>query len=466
MKLLTLAMVVVTGSALAQVGARVETPASASGPTAANDTAIWVHPTDPGKSLVFGTDRIIPGLSTYALDGTLRQQLPNLGLTFAVDVRYGVSLGTGTSDVVLAATLDGTYRLLSVDRDAGFLGLVDTGPTATGGNVSAASLYYSPLTKALIVFVADTTGKLRHYSVTSNGSGKLASTLVRTLTLQGQVDGIAADDPSEELYLTIANRGLYRLQAPSDGITTPTLIESIDAGRLGGAAGVAVYYTADAGGYVIVSASQTSRFNIYSLGTGAFLSSFNIIASDAGIPAVTGSRGIDVMNLPLGTTFGKGLFVAHDPNNSPTGPNYKLVGWDDVVVATGPAVTVDTRFDPRTFRLGDAGRPDAGKVDAGIKCVVPMVDAGTNDGGGVDAGDAGEVDAGPSSDAGFDAGCISGTGGGGGSNGGVGGGLPPIPTGGGGGTDMPMGCGCGQVELLAPLAALAWLLRRRRAKED
>lgn len=439
----------------AQASAVVQTTPIASGPTAANDTAVWLHPTDLARSLVFGTDQVSGALISYGLDGTVRQSL-NLGLTMGVDVKYQVSVDGNNRDVVLALGNDGAFRLLTPDRDAGFLTPIDNGATPTLFAPGAGALYVARGTGTVEIFVADQINKVRHYRAQST-NGKLVSTLSRTVTMPGPVQGMAVDDLRKNLYLTVLNKGLYVLQAEPDGILTPTLIEAVDAGHLEGAAGVALYLNSDGGGYIIASASQQSRYSVYALnGTNPFITSFAIVADGGGFGA-TGSRGIDVTPLPLNATFPKGMFVAHDPNNA-TGPNYKLVQWDAIAA---PPLLVDTRLDPRTWIPSpvDAGKVDAGPKDAGPVlpiCPIP-VDAGPSDGG-----DAGDPDAGAPVDAGP---CMMGTGGGGGSGtGGAGGGFPPLGGNGGtgGGLTEPMGCGCGTSGLMVPLAALAWLVARRR----
>lgn len=442
----------------AQASAVVQTTPLASGPTAAIDTAIWLHPTDLQRSLVFGTDQISGALISYGLDGTVRQTL-NLGLTLGVDVKYRVGIDGVERDVVLALSTDGAFRLLGPDRDAGFLTPVDNGATPTLNTAAAGALYVARGTGTVEIFVADTINKVRHYRASSM-NGKLISTLSRTLTLPGPVQGLAVDDLRKNLYVSVQGKGLYVLQAEPDGIPTPTLIETVDAGHLEGVAGLAVYTASDGGGYLIASAAAASRYSVYSLsGTNPFITSFNLVAADGGFGA-TNSRGIDVTPLALGGDFPKGMFVAHDPNNA-TGPNYKLVPWDRIAA---PPLAIDTRFDPRTSITApsDAGKVDAGKPDAGpVLPICPLPpDAGPSDGG-----DAGEVDAGPPFDAGP---CMMGTGGGGGSgaggSNGSGGGLPPIGgNGGSNGLEEPKGCSCSATGMLFPILGGIWLMRRRRA---
>lgn len=447
MRLLALAMMGVATAAWAQVSAVGETTPIASGPTAANDTAIWLHPTNLGRSLVFGTDSVSGALISYALDGGVHQSLP-LGLTLGVDVKYGVNVSGVRRDVVLALSTDGAFRLLTVDGDGGNLMTpVDNGAVATNVPASSGALYNSPASGNLAVFIADQTGKVRHYKVSSSAN-KLVSTLVRTVTMPGPVEGMVSDDLNQNLYLTVPTRGLYVLQAEEDGILTPVLIESIDAGHLGGMEGVTAYYTGDGGGYVIASASATSAYAVYNIVTNKYVTSFKLVP-DGGAKGATGSKGIDVVPLNLGAPFSKGLFVAHDPNNA-AGPNYKLAAWDEIAGSTTPELNVDVRLDPRTWKLIDGGKivKDAGPP-------LPICPAPTD--GGADGGDAGEVDAGP---------CIPGTGGGGGTNVGTGGGFSGVGGGGGGG-EMP-GCSCSTGGML-PLAGFALTvlfarLRRRNAQ--
>ncbi len=437
MKTLALAFFLLARIVFAQASASAET-VPISTPTGANDTAVWVHPTDVSKSLVFGTDQLGGGLYSYALDGGLREFL-NLGTTRAVDVRYGLKRGAGSTDVVVAVGVNGAYRLLAPDPDdGGRLFFLDGAPTQSGSSVSAAALSVGSGDRSLMIYVSDFSGNLRHYQARDDGQGKLTPTLLRTLALGAPVEGLVADDRSDRLFLTLANRGLFVVGAANGSSTTPLLVDSLDAGRLAGAKGVALYYTADGGGYVIASASQSSRFAVYALSSGfPFVTSFNLIA-DGGNKGATNTSGIDLVPISLGPPFNAGLFVAHDQNNV-TGPNYKLVKWEAIASSTSPALAVDLRVDPR-LGFFDAGAGDAGKPEGGTRC--PL--------------DAGAGDSGSMADSGTDS--CQGTGGGSATAGPVGGGGP---SGSGGGVAEPKGCSCSSAALLFPLAALAGLIRRR-----
>src|SRR5688572_3330014 len=73
---------------------------------AADDPAIWVHPTAAERSLILGANKK-DGLEVYGLDGH-RQTSVGAGLMpNNVDVRYGIEVGGRTRDIAVA-TVRGT----------------------------------------------------------------------------------------------------------------------------------------------------------------------------------------------------------------------------------------------------------------------------------------------------------------------------------------------------------------------
>lgn len=70
-----------------------------------NDTdnpAIWIHPSDPTKSLVIGTDKNINGgLYAYNLEGEIVNKVLNLKRPNNVDVAYGLEWGNGKIDIAV-----------------------------------------------------------------------------------------------------------------------------------------------------------------------------------------------------------------------------------------------------------------------------------------------------------------------------------------------------------------------------
>ncbi|SEU23991.1 3-phytase [Nonomuraea wenchangensis] len=100
------------------------------------------------------------------------------------------------------------------------------------------------------------------------------------------------------------------------------------------AEGLTIYYRRDGKGYLLASSQGDSTFAVYRReGSNAYLGQFRIGAGD-GLDGAEHSDGSTVLNVPLGD-FDKGLFVAHDGENTPAtadreNTNFKLVDWDDI----------------------------------------------------------------------------------------------------------------------------------------
>jgi len=74
-----------------QVKPTVETDPVVSSGNAANDSCVWIHPTDPSQSTILGTDKKA-GLIVYDLAGHQIQHLSDIRPN-NVDIRYNFPLG-------------------------------------------------------------------------------------------------------------------------------------------------------------------------------------------------------------------------------------------------------------------------------------------------------------------------------------------------------------------------------------
>ena len=68
---------------------------------AADDPAIWVHPTDPARSLILGTNKDV-GVYVYGLDGSEKQRLP-VGLSNNIDLRGNLAVRTADGELLYEA---------------------------------------------------------------------------------------------------------------------------------------------------------------------------------------------------------------------------------------------------------------------------------------------------------------------------------------------------------------------------
>ena len=155
----------------------------------ADDPAIWVHPADPSRSLILGTNKTLApsgALVVFGLDGKIRQTLDGLDRPNNVDVEYGLTLGGQPTDIavvteryqkrlrVFSIAPDGS-RLTdasSVDALGGFEGEVGERAAPMG-----IALYRRPSDGAIFAIVGRKEGPLEgylwQYRLEDDGTGKV-----------------------------------------------------------------------------------------------------------------------------------------------------------------------------------------------------------------------------------------------------------------------------------------------------
>ena len=134
-------------AAAVTVAPNVETDHVHSSGDAADDSAIWIHPTDPSLSLMIGADKTATGgLSLYDLSGR-EIRFYQVGRINNVDVRYNFPLGS-TRVGLVGATNRGTAHSLDFwsvnpsDRSLTFAGRVPIPPELSTPRGFA--MYHSP----------------------------------------------------------------------------------------------------------------------------------------------------------------------------------------------------------------------------------------------------------------------------------------------------------------------------------
>ncbi len=308
---------------------------------AADDPAIWVHPTDPQLSMVIGSQKK-RGIEVYDLAGKRLQVLPD-GRTNNVDLRQGVLLGGKHRDIVAGSNRDHrTLTLYEIDPVTRKLTDVAAAPIPTGmRDPYGLCMYHSAKSGKLYVFISNPdAGEFRQWEIEPEGD-KLAAKLVREFTVGTQAEGCAADDDTGALYIAEEDVGLWRYPAEPDDPTPRRQIDSTtDAGRLkADVEGVAIYRVENGAGYLLVSNQGADNFAVYRReGDNDFVGFFSIVANDeSGIDGVSETDGLEVTSASLGRRFPKGLLVVQDGRNiTPVErQNFKLVSWERVAAALG-----------------------------------------------------------------------------------------------------------------------------------
>lgn len=294
------------------------------GGDAADDPAVWVDPTDPGRSRVIGTDKK-GGLAVYDLDGRQVQYLAG-GRPNNVDVREGFPLGGRTVALVAAGDRsDDTIALWVVDEATGRLREVGGPRVELGIGVYGSCLYRSPTTGRFSFIATSEGGDVEQWELSGDG-GSVAARRVRRFAVGSQTEGCVADDEHAALYLDEEDVGIWRYGAePGDG-ERRSKVDDAGPGRhlAPDVEGIALAPGPDGGGYLVVSSQGDDSFAVYERdGDNAYLGSFRV-------DGVESTDGLDVSTRPLGPGFPRGLLVVQDGDNGDEHQDFALVRWEQV----------------------------------------------------------------------------------------------------------------------------------------
>jgi 3-phytase len=339
----------------ALVTAHGQTDSVPGGRDAADDPAIWIHPTDPALSTVIGTDKQ-GGVAVYDLGGSQLQYL-DLGQINNIDLRYNFLLGAERVAIVAASNrTTNTIDLFRVDPQTRLLIEVAAAPLVVEMvEIYGMCMYHSTRTGKFYAIANGTkTGDVEQWELADAGNGKVSGTRVRRFTVGTQTEGCVADDVLGHLYIGEEAVGVWKYGAEPESGEARTQVDAVfPQGKLtADVEGVTLYYSDDMTGYLVVSSQGASEFLVYQReGANTYLGRFRIVAGEQ-TDAVSGTDGLDVTNAALGTAFPDGLLVVQDDRRvNPDGnQNYKLVRWGDVARAFNPPLTISTTWDARAPR--------------------------------------------------------------------------------------------------------------------
>jgi len=319
---------------------------------AADDPAIWVHPSQPELSLILGTQKQ-QGLNVYDLQGQLLQLLAD-GRINNTDLRYGFPLGGQKLDIVAASNRSNfSIGIYAVDPQSRTLSSVADGLIPTDmGDPYGLCMYRSSKTGNYYVFVNDTEGLVKQWLLKDAGNGRVGAEVVRELQLESQTEGCVADDETGDLYVGEEDVGIWKYSAEPDGGESRTQIDRVANGNLtDDVEGLSIYYGANGTGYLIASNQGADNYAVYErAGENKFLGLFHVVADEAtGIDGASETDGLDVTSANLGPAFPHGVLVVQDGRNITPDEkqNYKLVPWERIAEAM--ELQIHTGYDPRAY---------------------------------------------------------------------------------------------------------------------
>lgn len=360
----------------------------------ADDPAIWSHPNQPERSLVISTLKE-GGLEVYNLNGEVVQSIAAepgkaslrynnvalvYGFRFAGDKDQRADLAVVTdraNDVLVFYRIDHQTGRLENVTPPGLPRVFTAGDDAALAAQATAyglGVYKAP-NDEFYAFVSQRSSnviaQLRFFS-TAHGVGWER---VRTLTLPlvandpeaSQVEGMVVDQELGVLYAAQEQSAIWRFDAAPTGGSQGTIVDRVapDGQHLqADVEGLTIYYADDGKGYLIASSQGDQTFVVYDRQSNAFLGSFTVEAPrGAAAHTVTECDGADVVNVPLGPNYPKGLLVVQDGQNFPpilgdndgeienVNTNFKFVRWDVLAKVFPGGLIVDPKgFDPRKPR--------------------------------------------------------------------------------------------------------------------
>ncbi len=315
----------VSNQELEAIHATVETDPVPNGGDAADDPAIWIHPTDPTQSTIIGTDKR-GGLAVYDLSGKQIQYLAD-GMMDNVDLRQGFMLGNQKVAIVAASNRkDNSIALYKVNPQTRQLenaaaGLIKHGVTAYG-----MCLFHSEKSGKTYYFATSKSGDVEQWELFDNGSNKVGAKKARSFKVGGVIEGCVADDQLGQFYVSEEAIGIWKYGADPEAGSARTQVAKVGDGHLfADVEGLAIAYGANGTGYLMASSQGNHSYVVYRReGNNEFVKKFRI-ANGNKVDGAEETDGIDVTTANLGPSFPNGVFVAQDGYNDKGNQNFKLV---------------------------------------------------------------------------------------------------------------------------------------------
>jgi 3-phytase len=336
-------------------------PAAATQPVLhdADDPAIWVHPTDPARSLILGTDKFARegGLHVFGLDGVRRQTIAPLDRPNNVDIEYGVTLAGAKTDIaVLTERKRHRLRIFAIPADGG--ALVDLAPeglpvlegqTGEAGEPMGVSLYKRPGDGVTFAIVAPKTGGTSEYlwqyrleDASSRGKGRIAATLVRrfgnfsrrgAMAIEiGEIEAVVVDDALGYVYYSDERFGIRKWHAdPDHADAARELAVFGKEGYAGDREGLAIYSTGGSAGFLVSSdqVEGATRVFLYPR-EGANGNPHDHPVISVRQTTSDETDGLDVTSRAL-PGYPRGLLVMMNS----TGRNFSIYRWEDLAPPPG-----------------------------------------------------------------------------------------------------------------------------------
>lgn len=303
-----------------------------------DDPAIWIHPDDPSKSLLIGTDKNEDGaLFVFNLEGKAIDSLTvrNILRPNNVDIGYGFLIGNDSVDfVVTGERMTSKLRFYSLpdmkELNPGGIEvyLNETGPEFK--DLMGVAVYQSPKTGKTYIIAGRKNGPtdgtyLWQYEMSSE-KGQIKLDLIRKFgnySAKNEIEAIAVDAELGYIYYSDEGAGVRKYYAEPD-MGNEELAFFAQDGFTEDHEGISIYKLDPANGYLLVSDQSANLFHVFPReGSLSNPHQHELITK---IPLSTiSSDGSEVTSFSLGTKFPHGLFVAMSDDKT-----FQVYRWEDL----------------------------------------------------------------------------------------------------------------------------------------
>ena len=316
-----------------QVLASVESDPVASRDDAADDPAIWVHPTDPAKSLVLGTDKKA-GLNVYDMTGALVAMV-DIPRPNNVDIRGDLAVTGNRGDNTISLLRVSAAGVIEIGRSE------TTRPEPYGICLGLVPIAGQPAPLP-VAAVTHKSGKVDLYAIQLDQPARAFA--VTGFDLKTQLEGCVFDEQNKVLFVGREEVGIMAARFADifdDSLALGTkevmVVDLVDgeSGITADVEGLTLYRTGETSGYVIASSQGNNSFAVYDRETFAFLGRFGV-ADGPQVDGVAETDGIDASSANLGPGFENGALIVQDGFNDPEKrQNFKYIPWAAVEAALG-----------------------------------------------------------------------------------------------------------------------------------
>jgi 3-phytase len=316
---------------------------------AADDPAVWIHPTEPGLSTIIGTDKKTPGLAVYDLKGRQIQfvEMPSAN---NVDLRDGFEIdGAVVTLVVVTNPAENALQTFRVDPSSRELRPLKALNNRSKIKPGGVCMYKSAKTGQYYVFSIWKQGHVEQWQISSAPGETVRLTRLRDFALGSKAEACVVDDALGVLYVSEEEVGIWRINAEPDHHREDRLIDYVGRGSghlVSDVEGLAIYDTGQDRGYLIASSQGNDSFAIYDRVSNRYMGQFRV--GNGAVDGISNTDGIEVTNHSLGGTFPNGLFVAQDGSNRDSygrkkRQNFKLVPWDAIARGFRPPLQINAQ---------------------------------------------------------------------------------------------------------------------------